>query len=126
MAKAETTSITSRRTLLGTMAAIPAASALAAPVVATDPHREWLIIIEESWRQMDVRPGLPDAEMDRLGGKVRRHQDLIAETPANSWDGVICQIKVGHYANDGLATPEAGMQALDNAIAAIKTMAGRA
>lgn len=128
MAKAETTSTTSRRALLGAMAAIPAAGALAAPAVAADPHGEWLITIEECWRQMREAPlpGLPDPEMDRLGGEVGRCQDLIAETPAHSWDGVICQIRVGHHAADGLACDETGMQALDNAIAAIKTLAGRA
>jgi len=108
------------------MAAIPAAGALAAPAVAADPHGEWLITIEECWRQMDVTPGLQDPEMGRLGDEVIRCQDLIADTPAHSWDGVICQIRVGHHAADGLACDETGMQALDNAIAAIKTLAGRA
>ena len=126
MAKAKTTSSTSRRALLGAMPALAVGGALAAPAVATDPHGEWLITIEECWRQMGTRPGLPDPEMDRLGDEVGRCQDLIAETLAHTWDGVFCQIRIGHHAVDGLACEETGMQALDNAIAAIKTLAGRA
>lgn len=128
MAKAEATSTTSRRALLGAMPALAVGGALVAPAVAQDPHAEWLIVIEECWRQMDEAPlpGLPDLVMDRLNHEIARCQERIAETVAHSDEGVICQIKVGYHAADGLADPETGMQALDNAIAALKARAGRA
>lgn len=126
MAQADTSSTTSRRALLGAMTAVPAAGALAAPAVAADPHGEWLATIDIAWRLMEDTSDMSDAEMGRLWEEVTRCQDLIAETPARSWDGVICQIRVGHHAADGLGDYGTAMAALDNAVLAIKTMAGRA
>ena len=125
MAKAVAVSTTSRRALLNSMAAIPVGGALVAPVAAQDPHVEWLITIEECWRLMDD-DGTLDPEMARLWNKVEECQDLITDTPAHTWDGVVAQIRVGHYAVDCLALRETGMAALDNALAAIRTLAGRA
>lgn len=117
------TPITPRQALLNSMPAIPVAGALVGPVATQDPHGEWLIVIDQSWQSMESRPGLPDWGMDQLAGNVARHQELIAETSAHSFEGVVAQIKIGFYAVDGLAPREVGMRALDNAIEAIKELA---
>ncbi len=126
MAKADAGSTTSRRTLLGAIAAAPVAGALAAQAVAPDPHVQWLATIEDAWRQMDDAPELDDQETSRLWDEVAQCQDLIAETPAHSFEGVIAQIKVGHHSAEGLASHEVGMEALDRAVAAIRAIAGLA
>ena len=120
---ATTPSTTSRRLLLGTIAAMPAAAAIPAHAVATDPHTEWLADIDIAWERMNAPgPGLPDAEMNRLDDEVGRCQGLIAETPARSIAGIICQITVGYHTADGLADNETGMLSLKNAITALEQL----
>lgn len=95
------------------------------PSGTPDQHTEWMATIDIAWRLMEDTVDISDAEMSRLSGEVARCQDLIAETPACSIDGVICQIKVGHHTADGLAPGKTGMLALEKAIAALEQL-GRA
>lgn len=107
MAKAETTSTTSRRLLLGGMAAISAAGALAAPVVAVDPHVGWWREHEELDRLYAAHNAEDGSDEDIKGEILVRQVDLwwlIIDTPATTEAGLLVQAKAlregityGHY-----------------------------
>jgi hypothetical protein len=118
------------------MAAMPVAGAMAAPVVAADPHVEWWHQHEELERRRQVLSRrfrtLPEdgAECIRLDEAMQAMceeqwelEKLIAETPAATLDGLLAQAMVAQI---GLVWDpgDPHRDAIANLIAGLKRMPG--
>ena len=121
-------STSNRRDLLGQIAAVTAATLLAAPAPAiaageVDPHLEWereaLALRAEA-----AAPGLEQERFDELFEDYNEIEDLVAETPAMTLAGIAVQLRLTRLGFAEEASEYAQETALETALASIERLAG--
>jgi hypothetical protein len=118
---------TSRRALLAGAAATPALALPAVAMVATtpDPHLAWWAE-REALRVELNRPDRDDiGDEDPIFDQMVRMEELLAETPARTLAGVRAQIAFLAHECRG-SGPAIVTEGLENALATLERLAGRA
>ena len=107
------------------LAALAAGSALAAEPV--DPHPAWLAELE-TLRERDRRGDMTDEEVDVLAGRMTELEELIGETPSGTFAGAVAQVRAAFVMLDdgGSVNLDRDTEALENALATLDALAGRA
>ena len=87
--------LSSRRTVLGTLAVAGASAAVLVSAQAADPHvewhREWRALVD--WWNGPAEPG-KNSDTHPAWLRLMELEDLIADTPATTEAGMLCQIDV--------------------------------